>query len=87
MGEGKLVLRKLVLDVLKRKEPDVVRFAQRLAALGGVEKVRVVRAETNFNTENVMVVLEGPGLDYEEVEEKVRELGAAVHSIDEVVFA
>jgi len=41
--------------------------------------------EIDLKVENVKVTLEGEDIDYEAVRTLIRDLGGAVHSIDEVV--
>ncbi|MCB9685497.1 MAG: DUF211 domain-containing protein [Alphaproteobacteria bacterium] len=78
-------LRRLVLDVLKPHAPSVVELARRLSDLSGVTAVNVSVVEVDQKVENVKITLEGDALTYDEIEAQIRQLGAAVHSIDEVV--
>jgi len=82
-----LVLTRLVLDVLKPHKPDVVEFAQALSVLRGVTRVDVSIVEVDADTETVKLVVEGNGLAYEGVLNAVKQLGAAVHSVDQVVYS
>ncbi|MEM1943514.1 MAG: DUF211 domain-containing protein [Candidatus Caldarchaeum sp.] len=82
-----LVLSKLVLDVLKPHKPDMVNFAQALTSLKGVSKVEVSIIEVDADTETVKLTVEGHSINYDDVADAVKQLGAAVHSIDQVTFA
>ncbi|MEM4345655.1 MAG: DUF211 domain-containing protein [Candidatus Caldarchaeum sp.] len=82
-----LVLSRLVLDVLKPHKPDMVNFAQALTSLKGVSKVEVSIIEVDADTETVKLTVEGHSISYDDVANAVKQLGAAVHSIDQVTFA
>ncbi|MEM1948091.1 MAG: DUF211 domain-containing protein [Candidatus Caldarchaeum sp.] len=82
-----LVLCRLVLDVLKPHKPDMVEFAQALTTVKGVQKVEVAIIEVDADTETVKLTIEGNGLNYENIANAVKQLGAAVHSIDQVTYA
>ncbi|MCS7136795.1 MAG: DUF211 domain-containing protein [Candidatus Caldarchaeum sp.] len=82
-----LVLSRLVLDVLKPHKPDMVHFAQALTSLKGVSRVEVSIIEVDADTETVKLTVEGNAIGYEAVADMVKQLGAAVHSIDQVVFS
>lgn len=82
-----LVLTRLVLDVLKPHKPDMVEFAQALSTVKGVTRVEVGIIEVDADTETVKLTVEGNALNYETIANAVKQLGAAVHSIDQVTFA
>jgi len=77
--------RRLVLDLLKPHEPDVVTFAESLADYEGVAGVNVVLLETDKEVQNVKMTLEGDSIPVDAVHDAVDDLGGTVHSIDEVV--
>jgi len=79
-------LAKLVLDVLKPHIPDLIDFCRVLSTINGVKRVSAVVVEVDVETDTVKVTIEGRDIDFEKVKEKVKEMGAAVHSVDEVVF-
>jgi hypothetical protein len=80
-------LKKLVLDVLKPiKEPTLVTLAKNLSKVNGVREVSIVVSEMDVETVTLVVTINGDDIDYEEVENTLRELGVALHSVDEVVF-
>ncbi len=88
MGEPpKPQLRKLVLDVLKPHEPSVVELGKALSELRAVRSVNITLSEVDVATENVRIVVEGNGLNYEDIEKVMRRFGAAIHSIDEVTYS
>lgn len=77
-------IRRLVLDVLKPHQPSILELAQALGSLGGVLGVNLSLYEVDQETENVRITIEGDSIDYTAVERTLNELGAVVHSIDEV---
>ena len=83
-GEGPVVVR-LVLDLLKPHDPELVTFARALAREPGVASVVATRSETDREVETVEVALEGADLDVDAVEARIDDLGASLHSVDEVV--
>lgn len=79
------VVKKLILDVLKPLEPPINEFAVKLASLRGIDHVSVSLAEIDQRTESVKVSIEGSEISIEAVKRGIEELGAVVHSIDEVL--
>jgi len=80
-------LTRVVLDVLKPHKPSVVELGRALSELNGVSNVNILLGEVDVNTETVKITIEGLGLDYEEIEKIIRRFGAAIHSIDEVLYS
>ena len=79
-------IRRLVLDVLKPHKPSVIDLSRKLTAIKGVDGVNCVLEEVDQDTESVTLTLEGTGVDFERVEAALREVGAVIHSIDEVAI-
>jgi hypothetical protein len=77
-------LRRLVLDVLKPLEPDIVELVQLLADLEGVDGANISIYEIDRRVENAKITIEGHDLRYEEIACVIEENGGAIHSIDEV---
>ncbi len=77
-------LKRLVLDVLKPHKPSLIELAQRLSTLKGIEGVNCSLDEVDQETETVKVTIEGTAIGYDGVEAVLRELGAVIHSVDEV---
>ncbi|BEP18241.1 DUF211 domain-containing protein [Pyrofollis japonicus] len=79
-------LRRLVLDVLKPlKEPSIVDVALELSRIKGVDAVNITVNEVDVETLSLTVVIEGEDIDFESVKRVLEEVGAAIHSIDQVV--
>lgn len=80
-----ILITRLVLDVLKPHQPDIVEFSKRLAAIKGVRRIDSSVVEVDAETETVKMIIDGDGLDVESISEAVRSLGGAIHSIDAAV--
>ncbi|SDF34631.1 hypothetical protein SAMN04488589_0418 [Methanolobus vulcani] len=77
-------IRRLVLDVLKPHHPSIVELSKTLSVLQGVHGVNLSLYEVDQQTETVKITVEGENLDYEEIKQAIENLGAVVHSIDEI---
>ena len=78
---------RIVLDVLKPHEPPIQELASRLASLHGIDRASVSLAEIDQSTESVKVSIEGTGISIDSVRKVLEELGAVIHSIDDVSVA
>jgi len=78
-------LRRLVLDVLKPHEPSNVLLALKLSEVDGVDGVNVSLAEIDQSTETLKITVVGNDLDFEEIKAAIENLGAVIHSVDEIV--
>ena len=78
-------IRRLVLDVMKPHQPDILEFADVIADDEGVAGVDVSLIETDRDVQNLKVTLEGDNIDATAVEAAIEALGGTVHSIDGVV--
>ncbi len=77
-------LRRIVLDVLKPLEPNIVDLVRKISTLNGVEGVNITIYEIDHHVENAKITVEGELLSYTELHDLIVESGGAVHSIDEV---
>jgi len=78
------MIRRLVLDVLKPHKPNVVEVSEALSYLEGVEGVNIIINEIDQQVENAKVIVAGTSISFEEIQKKLEEFGATIHSIDEV---
>ena len=78
------MIRRIVLDVLKPHKPNVVEVSEALSHLEGVEGVNVIINEIDQQVENAKVIVVGTSISFEEIQKKLEEMGATIHSIDEV---
>ena len=77
-------LRRLVLDVLKPHNASIIDVAQQLSVLEGISGVNVSIKEVDQETETVKITIKGNSIDYDLVDETIREAGAVIHSVDNV---
>ena len=73
------------MDVLKPHEPSNLVLAKRLSELENIEGVNVSLYEIDQNTENVKITIVGNDMSFEDIKMVIEELGAVIHSIDEIV--
>jgi hypothetical protein len=78
------MIRRLVLDVLKPHNPSVVELSLALSNLDGIEGVNIIIYEIDQQVENVKVIIAGNSIDFGVVKNKLEEMGATIHSVDEV---
>jgi len=78
------MIRRLVLDVLKPHNPSVVELSLALSRLDGIDGVNVVIYEIDQQVENAKVVIAGANIDFDDVRKKLEDMGATIHSVDEV---
>jgi hypothetical protein len=78
------MIRRLVLDVLKPHKPSVVDLSEALSHLEGVEGVNIIIYEIDQQVENAKVIIAGNPISFEDIKKKLEELGATIHSVDEV---
>jgi hypothetical protein len=78
------MIRRLVLDVLKPHKPSVVELSEVLSHLEGVEGVNIIIYEIDQQVENAKVIIAGTAIDFEDIKEKLEEMGSTIHSVDEV---
>jgi hypothetical protein len=78
------MIRRIILDVLKPHKPNVVEVSEALSNLEGVEGVNIIINEIDQQVENAKVIVVGISINYDSIKKKLEELGATIHSIDEV---
>ncbi len=78
------LVKRLVLDVLKPHSPNPLDFARQLAGLSAGYEVRLVVDEMDEKTESIILEICADNIDYDQLVEKVEEMGGSIHSIDEV---
>ena len=79
------MIRRLVLDVLKPHVPTILDLATALAKVHGVTGVNLSLDEVDQQTESVKATIQGENIDYDGVEDVIKNFGAAINRIDEVV--
>lgn len=77
-------IRRLVLDVLKPHEPELITFTQAISDLEAVTGVTATLVEMDENVRSLKVAVEGDDLDHDVIAETIGDLGGSIHSVDEV---
>ena len=78
-------IRRLVLDVLKPMEPNIINLAEMLSQDEGVSAVNISVVEIDLKVENAKITIEGDNIIYDRIKNIIQDMGGAIHSIDEVV--
>ena len=78
-------IRRVVLDTLKPMEPTIIEMAKMISVIEGVSAVNISIVEIDLKVENAKITVEGENINYEKVEGLIQDMGASIHSIDEVV--
>jgi hypothetical protein len=81
------VLTRIVLDVLKPHVPNALEFAKAIADNNPGCQVTVTVIEVDEKTETTLVTIEGDEIVYENIVDKISNLGGSIHSIDEVTVS
>lgn len=77
-------VKKIVLDVLKPHQPSALDFSQTIAKVGSDYRVHLIVLEMDENTETIQIEVTGEAIDFEAIQEAIKDLGGSLHSIDEV---
>lgn len=77
-------IKKLVLDVLKPHQPDILDFACAIAELGEDYRVHIDVTEVDDKTQTTVMVIQGEALDFQRIEASIVNLGGSLHSVDQV---
>ena len=77
-------VKKIVLDVLKPHLPNALDFSQTIAKVGSDYRVHLIVLEMDENTETIQIEVTGEAIDFEAIQEAIKDLGGSLHSIDEV---
>ena len=78
------VIKRVVLDVLKPHQPNALDFATTIAERHSGCRVTVTVTEVDEKTETTVVSIQSEDVPYAALVDTIRDLGASVHSIDEV---
>lgn len=77
-------VKKIVLDVLKPHQPNVLEFSQAIAETGSDYRVHLIVLEMDENTETIQIEISGNAIDFEVIQTAITDMGGSLHSIDEV---
>ncbi|ADG90784.1 DUF211 domain-containing protein [Thermosphaera aggregans] len=79
------MLRRLILDVLfPVRGESIVELSMHLSRVEGVEAVNITVKEVDVDTQNILVVVEGENISFEELKEVLEKHGGVIHSVDQV---
>ena len=78
------LIKRVVLDVLKPHQPNVLEFARAIADNHSGCRVKATVTEVDEKTETTVISIESDDIPYEAIVDTITNLGASVHSIDEV---
>jgi hypothetical protein len=78
-------VRRLVLDTLKPHDPGIIEMSKAIGDLEGIVAVNISIYEIDRKVENAKITIEGDDISYSQVLDIITEMGATVHSVDEVV--
>lgn len=76
---------RIVLDVLKPHNPNIIDFSRNIAQVKGIRRVDSSVMEVDAETETIKLIIDGNELDVSRIEEIIKKLGGAIHSVDAVV--
>jgi hypothetical protein len=77
-------IKRIVLDVLKPHNPSIIELSKRLSNINGILGVNCCLDEVDQDTESIKITIEGPSVNFSQVEKTIRECGAVIHSVDSV---
>ena len=77
-------IKRVVLDVLKPHQPNVIELSTAIVELGDDYRVRLTVIELDTKTETLQLEVTGNELDFALIESTLKDMGASLHSIDEV---
>ena len=79
-------VRRLLLDVDKAvQRPDILELAEVIDGVPGVEAVNITVTDIDIETVGTDVTIEGDNINIPALVAAIENIGAAVHSIDEIV--
>lgn len=80
------MIKRLVLDVLiPIKGPSIIDLAENLSRIEGIEAVNITVKEVDVETQNIIVVIEGNDINFNDVRMLIEELNGVIHSVDQVI--
>jgi hypothetical protein len=79
-----VVVKRIVLDVLKPHQPNVLELSQTIAKVGFDYQVHLTVLEVDEHTETVVIEIESSSIDFEAIQSAIKKFGGSLHSIDEV---
>ena len=87
MSDDKLMVRRLVLDILKPFEPELHIVATEVINRCKISKeisVNLTVNEVDKLTQTIKFIIEGTNLDFDEIQEILNSMNCIIHSVDQV---
>ncbi len=87
MSDDKLMVRRLVLDILKPFDPELHIVATEIINKCQISKevsVNLTVNEVDKLTQTVKFTIEGKNLDFDEIHEILNSMNCIIHSVDQV---
>lgn len=78
---------KIVLDVMSPAQQSIVDLVEVLSKIENVSKVDVTLSELEKNVEDFKVTMEGHSINFERIQEVIKEFGAVIRNVDNVIAA
>ncbi|MGC8543333.1 MAG: DUF211 domain-containing protein [Vulcanisaeta sp.] len=78
-------IRRVVLDVDIPSNISTVELAEKLGRVSGVKAVNVTVTDTDVEVLGLIVIVEGDGINYDEIKRVIEDLGGAIRSVDQVI--
>ena len=78
--------RVIVIDVLKPHKPSILKLGRAICEDKTVKNANISVYAIDEKTESVKITLEGPDINYEEIQHIIEDHGAVIHSLDKVVL-
>lgn len=76
----------MLLDVDKAREtPSILEIAEAIDAVPGVDGFNITVTDIDVETVGMEMTVEGDDIDFEALDLAITRVGAALHSIDEIV--
>jgi hypothetical protein len=80
-------VRRVMLDVDRAKDrPDLLSLSRSIDGVRGVEGANITVTNIDMETVGMEITVEGDDIDVDGLAVAIEKAGAAVHSIDEIVF-
>jgi hypothetical protein len=86
-GKVSLKIVKIVIDVMSPAQQSIVDLVDSLSKIDGIAQVDVALSELEKNVEDFKVTLEGYSLDYNSIQDAIKEFGAVIRNVDNVISA
>jgi hypothetical protein len=74
-----------VLDVDIPSNISTVELAEKLSRVSGVKAVNITVTDTDVEVLGLIIVVEGDGINYDEIRRVIEDSGGAIRSVDQVI--